>query len=82
MCYPRRGGRKTQLRDQAGIARWYESDGVIYEFYDSEGKTPPINLHRKAKDGPDAKIAAEYPGINICDYNWSVSLLVDLLLGK
>jgi hypothetical protein len=58
------------------IARWYASDGVIYEYYDSEGVRSPSALHRKGKCGPPA------PGISesIRDYHWSAALFVDLLL--
>ena len=69
--------RQTTLSE---VARWYQADGVIYEYFDSEGRTSPIKLRRKGKGGPDAKPGTEYLGTTICDYNWTAALFVDLLL--
>lgn len=64
----------------AEIARWYQSDGVIYEFYDSERNVSPIKLHRKGKGGPNAKPGREYLGTSICDYNWTAALFIELAM--
>lgn len=64
------------------IARWYEADGLIYEYYDSEAKTDPVFLHRKALGGPKAKKAAAELGTTICDYNWTAALYMDLLMSE
>lgn len=62
------------------ISRWYNTDGVIYEFYDSEAQTAPIFLHRKKLGGPQAERSAVSLGTNVCDYNWTAALFVDLML--
>ena len=62
------------------IAHWYETDGVIYEFYDSEGKTSPLKLHRKGKGGPNAGLSMENLGTTICDYHWTAAVFIDLML--
>lgn len=51
------------------VARWWEIDGVIYEFYDSADAVSPSALHRKGKVGTCIK-----------DYHWSAALFVDLVL--
>jgi hypothetical protein len=61
------------------IARWYASDGLIYEFYDSEAVTSPVFLHRKKVGGPQAVKAAAALGTTVCDYNWTAALFIDLL---
>jgi neutral trehalase len=60
------------------IMRWYKEDGVVYEFYDSEGKTSPIFLHRKKLGGPDVRRPTSL-GTTICDYNWTAALFIDLM---
>lgn len=52
------------------IAKWYKKKGVIFEYYDNEGKTSPDNLLRKEWLG-DKK----YLGV-IKDYNWSASIYI------
>lgn len=61
------------------ISRWYQADGLIYEYYDSEGKTDPVFLHRKRLGGPQAVKSAALLGTTICDYNWSAAVFIDLL---
>lgn len=53
----------------AAVARWWEQDGVIYEFYDPADAVSPSALHRKGKVGTCIK-----------DYHWSAALFVDLVL--
>lgn len=62
------------------ISHWYNTDGIIYEFYDSEARTEPIFLHRKKLGGPQAQRSAVSLGTNVCDYNWTAALYVDLML--
>lgn len=61
------------------VARWYAADGVIYEFYDSEGKTDPAHLHRKQRGGPGAVRGEIALDTSVCDYNWTAALFFDLL---
>ena len=60
------------------IARWYNEDGIIYEYYDSEGAVSPSMLNRKGhKPSPEGA----WPlGICIRDYHWTASLFVDLMM--
>jgi len=60
------------------IIRWYEADGVIYEFYDSEGDISPVYLHRKKQGGPDVRRLASL-GTTVCDYNWTAALFIDMV---
>jgi hypothetical protein len=60
------------------IVRWYEEDGVTYEFYDSEAATSPIYLHRKTRGGPAVQRLTML-GTTICDYNWTAALYLELL---
>ncbi|MEI6913553.1 MAG: trehalase family glycosidase [Armatimonadota bacterium] len=64
------------------ISRWCETDGLIYEYYDSEGVTDPVFLHRKALGGPKAKKATAVLGTTICDYGWTAALFIDMLLAE
>ncbi|MHB1457267.1 MAG: amylo-alpha-1,6-glucosidase [Armatimonadota bacterium] len=60
------------------IARWYGEDGIIYEYYDSEGINSPSMLNRKGhKPSPDDT----WPlGRCIRDYHWTAALFIDLLM--
>ena len=51
------------------VNEWYEKTGVIYEFYDSQGKVPPYLCERKGKpiDPPDWRKFLH----SISDFNWS-----------
>jgi glycogen debranching enzyme len=66
--------RDATLRE---IAHWYECDGVIYEFYDSEGERSPSELHRKEKSGiqPD-----HWMRRCVRDYHWTAAIFIDLIL--
>ena len=62
------------------IARWYGRDGVIYEFYDSEGRRSPAELHRKGKAG--VRVGARRIGPCVRDYHWTAAIFVDQILSK
>lgn len=62
----------------AEIARWYASDGVIYEYYDSESAVSPSELQRKGR--PGSELGPFDWNRNIRDYNWSAALYIDLVL--
>ena len=55
------------------IERWHESHGTIFEFYDTEGATPPPELPRKGRNDPSKPFHQV-----IHDYGWSATLYVDL----
>ena len=56
------------------IVRWYEKEGIIFEYYDSEGKNSPRELPRKGKVGGD--------WIHVCvkDYSWTAAVFVELVM--
>lgn len=58
------------------IVRWYEREGVIFEYYDSEGKSSPRELIRKGKAGGD--------WIHTCvkDYSWTAAVFVELVMNS
>jgi len=62
------------------IARWYGRDGVIYEFYDSEGRRSPAELSRKGKAG--VRVGDQRIGPCVRDYHWTAAIFVDQILGK
>ncbi len=62
------------------VSRWHTLDGIIYEFFDSEGKTNPVFLHRKKFGGPQAVRSHSFLGTNVCDYNFTASLFFDLVI--
>lgn len=70
---------ELRKRTLSEVARWHARDGIIYEYYDSEGATDPIFLRRKALGGPTAKRATASLGTTICDYNFTAALYIDLL---
>ena len=59
------------------VNEWYQKDGTIFEFYNSENKFSPTLIERK---GP---VVEPYnPGIryqSIRDYGWSCTLTCDLI---
>jgi len=57
---------------------WYEENGCIYEFYDSENKKAPSRLNRKGIPYEPYDFYVRYQTIR--DYGWSSTLLFDLLL--
>lgn len=67
--------RKKTLRH---IARWYAADGVVYEFYDSEGTASPSVLRRKGHSG--VRLGNWQIGQCIRDYHWTAALYNDLIM--
>ncbi|MHB0998035.1 MAG: amylo-alpha-1,6-glucosidase [Armatimonadota bacterium] len=62
------------------IAKWYKIDGIIYEYYDSEGYRSPSILHRKGHSPSDGDT---WPlGRCVRDYHWTAALLIDLLFTR
>ena len=59
------------------IDEWYNRTGTIYEFYDSENKTPPSCFNRKGEVVEPYDFRIKYQSIR--DYGWSVTLTFDLL---
>ena len=64
------------LRDAtlAGIRKWHEQEGCLFEYYDSLDVTSPRDLDRKQRLISGQGIAP------ISDYHWTAALTVALLL--
>lgn len=60
------------------IAYWYEQDGCIYEFYDSENRKSPSKLNRKGI--PLEPYSFRIRPQSIRDYGWSASLYAVMVL--
>jgi hypothetical protein len=56
------------------ISRWYHTDGVVFEYFDSEAARSPRLLHRKGKVGGG--------WLHTCvkDYGWTAAVFAELLL--
>jgi glycogen debranching enzyme len=65
-----------RLKEQtlAAVQRWYESEGCLYEYYDSLGVTAPHALDRKQRLISGKGMAP------ISDYHWTAALTAALLL--
>lgn len=57
------------------IECWYLQLGSLYEYYDTQGQSPPTALLRKGKNADD------HPHRVIHDYGWTATLYADLALG-
>jgi neutral trehalase len=56
------------------VADWYGRTGVLWEFYDPDGQTPPADLDRKGRLAAGSGLAP------IGDYNVTAALYADLLM--
>lgn len=59
------------------MIRWYENDGVIYEFYDCNMKSSPRRLVRKVNAVDPGNLIVHFQAIR--DYGWSSTLLADII---
>ena len=62
------------------INGWYNRTGTVYEFYDSENRTPPFCFNRKGTVVEPYDFRVKYQSIR--DYGWSVTLTFDMLCDK
>lgn len=62
------------------INEWYKRTGTVYEFYDSENKTPPFCFNRKGEIVEPYDFRVKYQTIR--DYGWSITLAFDMLNDK
>jgi len=60
------------------IAYWYQQDGCIYEFYDSENRKSPRKLNRKGVPLEPYNFKIRPQAIR--DYGWSASLYAAMVL--
>lgn len=64
----------------AAIAKWYEKEGCIFEFYDPGNEVCPSELSRK---GPAIKPADFFVrAMNIRDYGWSACLYAAMAMER
>ncbi len=59
------------------VEEWYEKNGTIYEFYDSENKKSPSKLSRKGDAVEPYDICGRIQAIR--DYGWSCCLTLDII---
>lgn len=60
------------------VTKWYILDGVLYEFYDPSGTTPPSSLMRKGPVIEPYNFNIRYQTIR--DYGWSCSVFACFIL--
>lgn len=68
---------KIKEKTLAVINEWYNRTGTVYEFYDSENRTPPYCFNRKGAVVEPYDFRVKYQSIR--DYGWSITLAFDLL---
>jgi hypothetical protein len=68
--------REIRRRTLDEIARWYETAGCLFEYYDCQAQTAPYLLDRKG--APGAKGGTGF-GV-IADYNWTAAWTLLMLL--
>ena len=61
----------------AGINRWYEAHGTVFEFYDADDKISPYQLKRKGDPLPVPDYRQHMHSIT--DYNWSACFTLLLI---
>ena len=71
---------KIKEKTLAVINEWYNRTGTVYEFYDSENRTPPYCFNRKGEVVEPYDFRIKYQSIR--DYGWSVTLSFDMLCDK
>lgn len=59
------------------INEWYHRTGTVYEFYDSENRTPPFCFNRKGNVVEPYDFRVKYQSIR--DYGWTSTLAFDML---
>ena len=69
--------RKIKDKTLCLINEWYSRTGTVYEFYDSENRTPPFCINRKGEIFEPYDFRVKYQSIR--DYGWSVTLAFDIL---
>ncbi len=72
-------GLASEIREKTltVINGWYNRTGTVYEFYDSENRTPPYCFNRKGAVVEPYDFRVKYQSIR--DYGWSITLALDML---
>lgn len=68
---------KIKNKTLSVINEWYQRTGTVYEFYDSENRTPPFCFNRKGKVVEPYDFRVKYQSIR--DYGWTATLAFDML---
>ena len=68
---------KIKEKTLSVINEWYCRTGTVYEFYDSENRTPPFCFNRKGEVVEPYDFRLKYQSIR--DYGWSITLSFDML---
>ncbi len=68
---------KIKEKTLSVISEWYNRTGTVYEFYDSENRTPPFCFNRKGAVVEPYDFRIKYQSIR--DYGWSITLTFDLI---
>lgn len=73
-------GLAGELRERTidEIARWYQSEGILFELYDTEGEVSPDHLNNRARtllSRPRCLVSGA-----VKDYGWTAALFVHLVL--
>lgn len=68
---------KIEEKTLSIINEWYNRTGTVYEFYDSENRTPPFCFNRKGAVVEPYDFRIKYQSIR--DYGWSITLTLDML---
>ena len=59
---------------------WYQKNGTVYEYYDSDNMKSPDRLNRKGAPVTPYDITVKYQTIR--EYGWSNTLLLDILADR
>ncbi|MBQ5591748.1 MAG: hypothetical protein IIU80_02255 [Clostridia bacterium] len=62
------------------INEWYSLTGTVFEFYDSENRTPPYCFNRKGEIVEPYDFRLKYQSIR--DYGWTSTLALDMICEK
>jgi neutral trehalase len=68
---------KIKAKTLSVIDEWYKRTGTVYEFYDSENRTPPFCFNRKGAVVEPYDFRIKYQSIR--DYGWSITLTFDMI---
>jgi len=62
------------------IARWYQSEGVLFELYDAEGEVSPEHLNNRARtllSRPRCLVSGA-----VKDFGWTAALFAHLVVNS
>ncbi len=71
---------ELRRRTISEIARWYQSEGILFELYDAEGEVSPEHLKHRARillSRPRCLVSGA-----VKDFGWTAALFVHLVSGN